>query len=141
MSKYLIFFTFCLLKNSLSFRCWSAQCQHWRFLFTGFFFLKWLLDRKTILRKYHLLIMMGFVLQYYHHAAGEILSQHVPHLLLFETLSEHVECKIPSCFFYVTSDSYHYLRWLLFLRCRDPCNKKREKRDHLRLYLLLQWYV
>lgn len=29
--------------------------------------------------------MMGFVLQYYHHAAGEILSQHVPHLLLFET--------------------------------------------------------
>lgn len=64
-----------------------------------------------------------------------------PLTFIWDTLSEYVECKIPSCFFYVTSDSYHYLRWLLFLRCRDPCNKKREKRDHLRLYLLLQWYV
>ena len=136
MSKYFIFFTFCLLKNSVSFCCWSAQ---WRFLSTGFLFCEVITRQENNIQE--------IPPSYYDRLCLAVLapcnrrdfeSACSPLTFIWDTLSEHVECKIPSSFFYVTNNSYHYLRWLLFWRCRDPHNKKR---DHLRLFLLLQWYL
>lgn len=91
----------------------------------NFFPVKWSLDRevmKAVLRKYQFLIMMAFGLLCYHIAIRMILSWHVPKFF-WATLYGHIECKMPSSSFHVTSDSNYYFRWLLSLRRRATWNK------------------
>lgn len=100
------------------------------------FSVKWSLDlevRKVRFRKYCFLIVMAFVLLCCHLAIGVVLSWQVLHIFLLELhYLDMLSARYPVPFF-VTSDSYNYFRWLLAVRCRAKCNRKRV---HIRLFAI-----